>query len=264
MKKSVLIIDSDQQAIDNLKELLTEFNFLKVIDQCTTTIDGINKINTLKPDIVYLDTQLNDVTTGFDVIDKITLSEKPVFIFTSSSNKDALKAFDYGVFDYLLKPLNKIRFFNSIDKLIASKKIENQFSLKSNLDNILNFIKEKSEEKPKINTTVKGTKINIKSGNKVILLERSMIKYISASGYYIEIFTTDNRKFLLREYLSSIIKRLNASNFIRIHRSTIINTNFIDEIIASNYGETDVKINDNKTFRISKSYKKEFQEIIGF
>ncbi|MCG8837498.1 response regulator [Tenacibaculum dicentrarchi] len=83
MKKSVLIIDSDQQAIDNLKELLTEFNFLKVIDQCTTTIDGINKINTLKPDIVYLDTQLNDVTTGFDVIDKITLSEKPVFIFTS-------------------------------------------------------------------------------------------------------------------------------------------------------------------------------------
>ncbi|MCG8251346.1 LytTR family DNA-binding domain-containing protein [Tenacibaculum finnmarkense] len=263
MQKSVLIIDSDQQAINNLKELLTEFDFLKVIDQCATAIEAIDKINTLKPDIVYLDTQLNN-SSGFDVIDNITLSEKPVFIFTSSSNKDALKAFDYAAFDYLLKPLNKARFFNSIDKLIARKKIENRFSLKSNLNDILDFMKENSEEKTKINTTVKGTKINIKSGNKVILLERNMIKYISASGYYIEIFTTDNRKFLLQESLSSIIKRLNASNFIRIHRSTIINTNFIDEIIASNYGETDVKINDNKTFRISKSYKKEFQEVIGF
>ncbi|WP_407635137.1 LytR/AlgR family response regulator transcription factor [Tenacibaculum ovolyticum] len=83
------------------------------------------------------------------------------------------------------------------------------------------------------------------------------------SNYHVEIFTTDNRKYLLRESLSSIIKRLNSSQFIRIHRSTIINSNFIDEIIASNYGETDVKINDNKTFRVSKGYKKEFQEIMG-
>lgn len=258
MKTSILIVDNDHISRSILKNLLNQFDFLTIIGECFTGLDAIEKINSLNPDIIYLDTQINNMT-GFDIIEKITLPKKPLFIFTTSSNKDALKAFDYFAFDYLLKPLNKERFLSSIKKIVEYKKLEKQPSIKDNLDNILNFIKEKSDNE----ISVKGKKINIKSGNKVILLERNIIKYISASGYYVEIFTTDNRKYLLRESLSSIIKRLNSSQFIRIHRSTVINSNFIDEIIASNYGETDVKINDNKTFRVSKGYKKEFQVIMG-
>ncbi|PKH49177.1 DNA-binding response regulator [Tenacibaculum sp. Bg11-29] len=258
MKTSILIVDNDLNSREILKKLLQQFDFLKIIHESSTGIDAIEKINSLNPDIIYLDTQVKNMT-GFDIIEKITLPKKPLFIFTTCSNKEALKAFDYFAFDYLLKPLNKERFSHSIKKIIDYKKIEKQPNIKDDLDDILSFIKEKSNNE----ISVKGKKINIKSGNKVILLERNIIKYISASGYYVEIFTTDNRKYLLRESLSSIIKRLNSSQFIRIHRSTIINSNFIDEIIASNYGETDVKINDNKTFRVSKSYKKEFQEIMG-
>ncbi|WBX77384.1 LytTR family DNA-binding domain-containing protein [Tenacibaculum ovolyticum] len=258
MKTSILIVDNDLNSREALKKLLQQFDFFKIIHESSTGVDAIEKINSLNPDIIYLDTQVNNMT-GFDIIEKITLPKKPLFIFTTCSNKEALKAFDYFAFDYLLKPLDKKRFSHSIKKIIDYKKIEKQPNIKENLDDILNFIKEKSNDE----ISVKGKKINIKHGNKVILLERNIIKYISASGYYVEIFTTDNRKYLLRESLSSIIKRLNSSQFIRIHRSTIINSNFIDEIIASNYGETDVKINDNKTFRVSKGYKKEFQEIMG-
>lgn len=258
MKRTILIADENQTSRNILKKLLSKFEFFKIIDECSTGVDAVNKINSLKPDIVYLDTQVDNMT-GFEIIEKITLTKKPLYIFTTLSSKDSLKAFDYFAFDYLLKPLDEKRFLSSVKKIIEFREIEKSSNLKDGLDNILNFIKEKSiSELP-----IKGKKINIKSGNKVILLERNIIKYISASGYYVEIFTTDNRKYLLRESLSSIIKRLNSSKFIRIHRSTIINSDYVDEIIASNYGETDVKINDNKTFRVSKGYKKDFQEIMG-
>ena len=254
MKISILIVDNNKTARARFKKLVSEYSFMNIVGECSNGEDAIEKINTLVPDVVYLDTKINDMT-GFDIIEKINLSKKPIFIFTASSNEHAVKAFDYFAFDYLLKPLEEDRFYASIKKVIDYKKIKEL----SNLDNILNFVKDKSP----VETPVKGTKINIKSGNKIIFLERNTIKYISASGYYVEIFTTDNKKYLLRESLSSIIKRLNSNLFVRIHRSTIINSNFIDEIITSNYGETDVKTNDNKTFRVSKSYKKDFQELMG-
>ncbi|MGQ3676950.1 MAG: response regulator transcription factor [Tenacibaculum sp.] len=254
MKISILIIDNEKAARSRFKKLVSDYNFVEIVGECSDGSDAIKKINTLSPDVVYLDTKINNMT-GFDIIEKITLPKKPIFIFTASSNEHAVKAFDYFAFDYLLKPLEEDRFYASIKKVIDYKKIEKL----SSLDNILDLVKEKTP----IEMPVKGTKINIKSGNKIIFLERNNIKYISASGYYVEIFTTDNKKYLLRESLSSIIKRLNSNLFVRIHRSTIINSNFIDEIITSNYGETDVKINDNKTFRVSKSYKKDFQELMG-
>ncbi|WP_440120933.1 LytR/AlgR family response regulator transcription factor [Tenacibaculum sp. Ill] len=254
MKISILIIDNEKTARSRFKKIVSDYNFVEIVGECSDGSDAIKKINTLSPDVVYLDTKINDMT-GFDIIEKITLPKKPIFIFTASSNEHAVKAFDYFAFDYLLKPLEEDRFYSSIKKVIDYKKIEKL----SSLDNILDLVKEKTP----IEMPVKGTKINIKSGNKIIFLERNNIKYISASGYYVEIFTTDNKKYLLRESLSSIIKRLNSNLFVRIHRSTIINSNFIDEIITSNYGETDVKINDNKTFRVSKSYKKDFQELMG-
>lgn len=254
MKVSILIVDNEKTARSRFKKLVSDYNFIEIVGECIDGLDAIEKINTLSPDVVYLDTKINNMT-GFDIIEKITLPKKPIFIFTASSNEHAVKAFDYFAFDYLLKPLEEDRFYASIKKVIDYKKIEKL----SSLDNILDLVKDRTP----IEIPVKGTKINIKSGNKIIFLERNSIKYISASGYYVEIFTTDNKKYLLRESLSSIIKRLNSNLFVRIHRSTIINSNFIDEIITSNYGETDVKINDNKTFRVSKSYKKDFQELMG-
>lgn len=254
MKVSILIVDNEKIARSRFKKLVSDYSFIEIVGECSDGLDAIKKINNLSPDVVYLDTKINNMT-GFDIIEKITLAKKPIFIFTASSNEHAVKAFDYFAFDYLLKPLEEDRFYSSIKKVIDYKKIEKL----SSLDNILDLVKEKTP----IEMPVKGTKINIKSGNKIIFLERNSIKYISASGYYVEIFTTDNKKYLLRESLSSIIKRLNSNLFVRIHRSTIINSNFIDEIITSNYGETDVKINDNKTFRVSKSYKKDFQELMG-
>lgn len=260
MNISVFIVDDESLARIRVKNLVNQHKSLKIIGDCATGKEAIEKINSLNPDVVFLDIKIKDMS-GFDIIENITLPKKPIFIFTTAYNEFALKAFDYFAFDYLLKPFKDERFFSSIEKVIEYKKKEELSNFQNNLENILDIVKDNknASESPIINSK----KINIKSGNKIIFLDIESIKYISASGYYVEIFTIDNRKFLLRESLSSIINRLNSNLFIRIHRSTIINSNFIDEIISSNYGETDVKIKDNKIFRVSKGYKKEFQEALG-
>ena len=108
----------------------------------------------------------------------------------------------------------------------------------------------------------KNNMLPIKSSGKISFISKSNIKYIQASGYYIEIHT-DTKKHLLREPLSSLITSLDEAKFSRIHRSTIVNISFIKEIIYSNYGEIDVKMSDETLFRISKTYKKQFQKLIG-
>ncbi len=257
---SAIVVDDDKLTRTRTKTLLEQTEIVTILgdyDDGHTAIDNINK---LKPDVVFLDTKING-TNGFEIIDSTTLSKKPLFIFIANSGEYAAKAFDYFIFDYLLKPLDKKRFSKTINNIIEFKKKNELANFNHSLENILNMFQE--NKTPNNKNPLIGRKINIKSGNKIIFLDLNSIKYISASGYYVEIFTSDSRKFLLRESLSSIIKRLNSNEFVRIHRSTVINSNFIDEVITSNYGETDVKISDNKTFRISKGYKKGFQKIMG-
>lgn len=260
MNISAFIVDSENIARSRTKDLIQQHSLMEIVGDSNSGIEAIDMINSLNPDVVFLDAQLKDIT-GFDLIENIILPKKPMFIFVTEQHEHALKAFDYFAFDYILKPLKKERFITSLNKIIEHKKKEELLNFQNNLESILDIVKEKNVFTP---TPTSGSKrINIKTGNKTIFIDVGSIKYISASGYYVEVFTLDNKKYLLRESLSSIINRLNSNEFIRIHRSTIINSNFVDEVITSNYGETDVKTNDNKIFRVSKGYKKEFQELMG-
>ena len=105
------------------------------------------------------------------------------------------------------------------------------------------------------------TLIPIKLGNKIIFINTKDVKYILASGNYAEIHV-NNKKHIIRMSLTKLMSKFSNNNFTRIHRSSIINIVFLKEIISSNYGEVDVKMNDNKILAISQSYKKElFQKL---
>ncbi len=255
MNLKYIIVDNQKVARTRIEKLLNNFNSFQNVGSLSNGTEAVDHINFLKPDVVFLDIEFEDIT-GFDIIDGVSKDSKPLFVFITERNDFAHKAFDYLAFDYLLKPFSDNRFYQCINNIIAHKKKDDLLNIQTSIADILNIIQQKEATEQK--------KISVKTGNKILFIETDTIKHISASGYYVEIFTTDNRMHLLRESLSSLIRRLNSPKFMRIHRSTIINSEFIEEIIVSNYGETDVKIADVKTtFRVSKGYKKEFQELMG-
>ncbi len=254
MKLKALIIDDEPLARLRLVNLLEDVHEIEIVCQCKTGQEAIKKINKVEPDLLFLDIQLKDMT-GFNVLESISINKKPKVIFITAFDQYALKAFDFFAFDYLLKPFKDERFYKSTYKVIESAKNDNLDFFDNKINDLLKYI-----NKPQLG--VPKNKLPIKLGNKVRFIDTSEIKYISASGYYAEIFASD-KKHLLRESLSNLIEILASEYFIRIHRSTIVNLNFIAELVNSSYGEVDVKMNDGQLFRISKSYKKDFLNKMG-
>lgn len=256
MKIKTLIVDDEPLARQRIVNLLSDVNDVEIIDQCATGKKAIQRINELKPALLFLDIKLKDMT-GFNVLEQIDKKVKPIVVFISAYDEFALKAFEFFALDYLQKPFKDERFYKATNKAIEVIK-QNQTSLfENNLQDLLNYFNSDTK-----NQNLPYKRIPIKLGNKVVFIENDDIKYIEASGYYAEIHTS-SKKHLLRESLSNLMGQLNTISFIRIHRSTIININSIQELINSNYGEIDVKMNDNKLFRISKTYKKEFLHKMG-
>lgn len=252
MEITTLIVDDEHLAELRLTSLIKDIPELKLLGSAKTGKDAIEKINSLSPQLIFLDIKLKDMT-GFDILDKIHPINKPYIVFVSAYDRFAIKAFDYEAFDYLLKPYKDERFITAVQKAVKHLKKDDLHTLKDNIETVLNTQPALQQHK----------KLSIKQGNKVLFIDISTIKYITASGYYIEVFTIDNKKFLLRESLTNIINRLNNNSFTRIHRSTVMNIEYISELIHSSFGEIDVKTKDKKLFRVSKSYKQDFLTLIG-
>lgn len=253
MKLKTLIIDDEPLARLRLANLLEEVPEIDIMHQCKTGNEAIEEINKIEPDLIFLDIQLKDMS-GFEVLENVV--KKPKVIFVTAFDNYALKAFDFFAFDYLLKPFKDDRFYKSVYKIIEQFKLDTFEGFDEKMEHLINYIQEPN--KPGISSGKKHkNRLPIKLGNKISFIHTDSIKYISASGYYAEIFT-EEKKHLLRESLNNLINELNTDIFIRIHRSTIINLNFLSELISSSYGEIDVKMKDSNIFRISKSYKKDF------
>jgi two-component system LytT family response regulator len=249
-----LIVDDEVLARKRILNLLTSVEQINFIEECSDGKTAIVKINELKPDLVFLDINMKDMN-GFDVLQNVKISQKPLVIFITAHENYAVDAFDHEAFDFILKPYRDDRFYKAIDKLLklSPKEIDQDFEKK-----MQEFFKLNSWEKK----TKEPLRIPVKLGNRTILLESENIKYICASGSYAEIYTDEN-KYLLRESLNNLIELLGNKKFLRIHRSAIVNINFIKEIVHSEYSELDVRMKDNKLIRVSKSNKKELLLLLG-
>jgi len=255
LKLTCLIIDDEPLARKRLNSLVAETSELLVLETCGTGKEAIVLIENLKPDLIFLDIQMKDMT-GFDVLRKIKTEKRPLVIFVTAFDKYAVKAFDIFAIDYLLKPFKKDRFLLSIQKVLTH--FEKQQGYDAKMNHLLKFVTNsvKTESGPFRN------KFPIKTGNTISFIEIDTIMYILASESYVDIFTTE-KSYVHRMFLQHILSEIENETLIRIHRSTAINLNFIDKVVHSNYGEIDVKMKDGKLLRVSKTYKKDLQTLLG-
>ncbi len=251
----VLVIDDEELARRRILNLLEEVPQMEVLGECSNGKMAIKQINDLKPNLIFLDINMKDMN-GFEVLQNITISPKPVVIFVTAHDNYASRAFDVDAFDFLLKPFKDERFYRTINKVLNLTTPETEQNFEKRIRELFRLYSEEA----KIATA--PLKIPVKQGNKTVLIDASHIYYIIASGYYAEIYT-ENKKFVLRESLNNLSDLLDPVKFCRIHRSTIININHIKELVHSEFSELDVRMCDDKLLHISKSNKKQFLEKIG-
>ncbi|WP_178989039.1 LytR/AlgR family response regulator transcription factor [Winogradskyella schleiferi] len=250
-----LVIDDEELARKRVLNLLETVPEIEVIGECPNGKQAIESINGLQPDLVFLDINMKDMN-GFEVLQKVKISPKPIVIFVTAYDNYALKAFDVDAFDFLLKPFKDQRFFRTIDKVLRISTSEADANFEKRILELFNLYQSKSGEQELTQ------KLLIKQGKKTILLDPMDIMYITASGCYAELFVKD-KKYVMRETLSNLCDNLDKQVFLRIHRSTIVNLNHVKEIVHSDFSEIDARMTDHQLLHISKSHKQDFLEKIG-
>jgi len=253
---SALIVDDEPLARRRIEILLRDFGRIKVEGLVGTGREAILKINSSMFDILFLDIQLKDMT-GFEVLESVK-NVPTLVIFVTAFDSYAIKAFEIFAFDYLLKPYTEERFYKSLHNAIATLDIGQTKELKKTLIQLLGHV----NKNPVNLETPYRNRIPIPDKKKTLFIQTKDIRYIKASNYYIEIYT-ERSKHVLRDSMFNIIQVLDPNNFIRIHRSSIVNLTHIEELINSSYAELDVKMTDGKLLRVSKGYRKEFLNKVG-
>ena len=226
----VLIVDDEPLAHEVILTYIKQRDDLKVIGQCYSGTDAIEFVKENQVDLIFLDIEM-PVLTGFDFLS--VLENKPQVIITSAYQEHALEGFNMDVADYLLKPFRYTRFSQAIDKV---------------KQRLATISPAQTPVQPSAQDETNAT-LFIKVDRKQVQIELNEVSCFEAYGNYVKVWR-DNKALLTPRTLTSFEKTLPESQFIRIHKSAIINKRMIDFIEADS-----VTLTDGKMVAIGKSFR---------
>ncbi len=241
MNTTCLIIDDEKLARDLLREFLETFPQIEIIGECSKGKEAVEQINKLKPDLIFLDVQMPGMN-GFDVLDEI--EHEPYVIFTTAYDQYAIKAFERNAVDYVLKPLDQERFKLAVDRALKRKKMET-----GGIEGLLDSLRVVNPR------TSYDSHIFVQKSEKLFNLPVEDIIYLEASGDY-TVISTKTDQFVSSSGIGKLEEIMNPDAFIRVHRSTIINVNSLKEIERHFNGGMVVKMQNGKSFPVSRTYAK--------
>ena len=244
-KATCLIIDDEKLARDLLREYLSSIDEIELLDECAKGSEAVEKINKLKPDLIFLDVQMPGMN-GFDVLDEI--DHEPYIIFTTAYDQYAIKAFERNAIDYLLKPIDEERFKVAIERALKRKKMQ-----EGRIEDLLGGMREVKHRDSY------DSHIFVQKSEKLFNLPIEEILYLEASGDY-TIISTKNDQFVSSSGIGKLEEIMNPDTFIRVHRSTIVNVNYLKEIERHFNGGMIVKMQSGKSFPVSRTYAKQIRK----
>ncbi|HPQ44520.1 MAG TPA: LytTR family DNA-binding domain-containing protein [Syntrophales bacterium] len=214
------IVDDELPACDELSHLLQEMDGVEVISCAHSGVEALASIKTVAPDVVFLDIKMPGLS-GFDVAREIlTLSEPPFIVFATAYDEYAVDAFDLKAVDYILKPFSRDRVVKTVERLreLSGKKLDI-----SALKAVVDQLNRKTSRK-------NFTRVSVVEKGKILLISPEEISHCRAYYGRSEVFTKD-RSFFSSATLDELEKRLSNENFFRMHRSYLVNLEYIRDVV---------------------------------
>ncbi len=241
MNLRAMIIDDEELARKRLRKMLKKYEEeVEIIGEARNGEEAVERINSARPDVIFLDVQMPGFD-GFEVVRR--LKSKPHIVFATAYDEFALKAFEENTVDYLLKPIEERRLDKAIDKL-RQLFDAHQLHLDRNVERLLARL-----------ASAPLKRLQVKVGDRIVLVECEDIVYFEARDKYTYMHTAD-QEYILDLTLAELESKLEAADFVRIHRSAIINVKHILELVKWFGGKYKVKLKDgNKTeLIVSRGY----------
>jgi two-component system LytT family response regulator len=250
MKKiRTLIVDDEPLARERLAGLLANEPDVEIVAQCRDGEEAVTAIVDHEPDLVFLDVQMPQMN-GFEVIEAVGGDRMPLVIFVTAYDQHALRAFQVRALDYLLKPFDRERFNDALERARRQVEREETGDLGRRL---LALVKDLRRDQPRAERLV------VKSGGRLFFLRADEIDWVEAAGNYVRLHV-GTTSHLLRETMNAIESRLDPEKFFRIHRARIVNMERIQELQPWLNGEYAVLLRTGTRLTLSRGYREKLQE----
>jgi two-component system LytT family response regulator len=236
MNYKTILIDDEPLAVSRLKRLLSNFeDVFDILDTAANGEEGIEKIEELKPDLIFLDIEM-PLLNGFEMLEQ--LNYMPKVIFCTAYDQYAVQAFEENSLDYLLKPVEKERLEKTVEKLRSFEKTESGM----NTDALAKLLTQVNQKK-----TIHS--ITVKKGDKILFIPLTDIAYFHAEDKYVFLNSNDGKQYLTSYTISLLDEKL-PEEFIRISRSAIIHSHRIASLEKAFNGKYVVNLNDIKKTKL--------------
>ena len=246
-----LIVDDEPLARDNVRLALEKELDVEVIAECADGESAIEAIRELEPDVVFLDVQMPG-TGGFDVVNEIGPEEMPAVVFVTAFDEHALRAFEVHALDYVLKPFDDDRFSDAVEHARRTLRMRrDEESFRRGLSALMTDVNggQDGSGRPRF-----ASRLMVRLRDRIHFVRTEDVDWFEAAGNYVRLHVAD-RSHLIRSTMSAIEERLDPQQFVRIHRSTIVNVDRIKEIQPWAGGDYLAILKGGQQLRISRGYR---------
>ena len=270
MSLSTIIVDDEPLARKGLAIRLSDHQDISLIAQCGNGREAIEAVRAYQPDLMFLDIQMPGLN-GFDVLETIIEQglKMPMVVFVTAFDQYALKAFEVHAIDYLMKPADESRLAQTLEKVRQSLQAQEDEAHKNKLvklvsnvtGNDTNKILEELSKNDELTLSQYSDVLPIKDGGELSRVPVNSILWIDAAGDYMCVHTDENTH-ILRKTMKQLEEILDPRTFIRSHRSTIVNKNYVNKFCSQLNGEYYLVMSNGKELKVSRSYKEKVKTAV--
>jgi len=251
-KIRTVIVDDEPLARRGIRAQLKNEKDIEIISECRNGHEAVKAIESQAPDLVFLDVQMPELD-GFGVVDAIGVERMPGVIFVTAYDRYALRAFEVHALDYLLKPFDDERFATALERARRQIKQKNIDDLGRRLQGLLDDLQSSRKY---------VERLVVKSAGRIFFLSVAEIDWIEAADNYVRLHT-GRESHLLRETMNSLEKKLDPDQFLRVHRSRIVNARKIKELQPLFRGEYDIMLRDGTRVESGRGYRDRLQKLFS-
>lgn len=249
-----LIVDDEALARRGLKYRLAGISELEIVGEASNGREALAQIGQLDPDLMFLDIQMPGID-GFGVLRALPVSRWPLVIFTTAFDQYALDAFRVHAVDYLLKPIDDERLREAVAR---ARKLKAQDDLEAQHARLLALVNGPSQQALGDQA---DDRLTLKDGSTLIRVPLAQIRWIDAAGDYVVVHTAD-ANHVARAALRELAERLPPERFVRVHRSTIVHTRYVQRLRPHINGEYFVDIEGGHELKLSRGYRDQLDKLL--
>ena len=257
-----VIVDDEPLARKLLRVLLEETPGIELVAECKNGREAVEATQKLEPDLLILDIQMPGMS-GFEVIKALQSDLMPMAIFCTAYQRYAVDAFDLHAVDYLLKPVDGRRLERAVQRALArfaedGKEGEHKTALVGAIDEITKKVSGQSSPQSPLQSSDEALaadrKIAIKDHDSIVLIDTLDIDWVDAAGDYMCVHVK-GETHIMRSTLKNLMSRLDPDKFKRIHRSTVVNLERIEQVTSQPKGEYILNLDCNERLKVSRNFR---------